>query len=166
MKLYVIGFMGSGKTYLGKLLALKLNETFFDLDREIERIQHQTIKTIFMKEGESFFRTLESELLLNLEKQGIIATGGGIVEREINRTYLMGEDKITVWLNTEWSRILEHLKKSDDRPLYNYSTDKEIYALWKRRIKLYKECADIVINNPDIETLINSINIFKKLNTK
>ena len=158
--------MGSGKTYLGKLLGLKLNEAFFDLDREIERIQHQPIKTIFKEKGESYFRNLESELLLNLGKQGVIATGGGVVERDKNRTYLKGKDTITVWLNTEWSQILEHLKRSNERPLYNNSNAKEIYDLWKRRIRLYKECADIVINNPDIETLISSINIYTKLYSK
>jgi len=166
MKLLIIGFMGSGKTYLGKLLAAKLNESFFDLDREIEKKLHCTINTIFKEEGESFFRESESEMLLNWKKQGIIATGGGIVERDVNRQFLLEEDKITVWLNTEWSQILKSLKRSHDRPLYNSLSDKDIYDLWKKRIKFYNECADIVINNPDIGTLISSINIYKKLYSK
>ena len=119
MKLFIIGFMGSGKTFLGRQLALKLNEPFYDMDIEIEKQQHLKIKEIFKQKGEPFFRELESKLLLNWDNEGIIATGGGVVESNINREFLLSEDKIVVWLNPVWTRILKHLERSEKRPLYN-----------------------------------------------
>ncbi len=80
MKIFIIGFMGSGKTFLGKKLAENLNLPTFDLDQEITREQNCSIKEIFRTEGEDTFRKIESHILLNWHKEGIIATGGGIVE--------------------------------------------------------------------------------------
>jgi len=149
--------MGSGKTFLGKKLAEKLNLPFFDLDQEITREQNCSINEIFRTEGEDTFRKIESHILLNWHKEGIIATGGGIVEEERNRKVLMAEDNITLWLNIDWPVIKVHLKTSAQRPLFNRLTAEELYLLWQKRISLYKECADIEITDPDLNNLFNAV---------
>jgi len=164
MKIYLIGFMGSGKTFLGRLLASKLKVAFYDLDGEIEKEQQMDINKIFKQKGEVYFRKKESEILLRSDINGVIATGGGIVESSINRKYLISDEHVVIWLNPEWSLILEHLKGSIKRPLYNDLSTEKILEIWEKRLELYKECADIVINDPNVDTLLRSINIYTKLN--
>jgi len=149
--------MGSGKSYLGKKLAEKLNLPFFDLDEEITREQNSSIMEIFHIEGEDTFRKIESHILHNWNKEGVIATGGGIVEKETNRKVFRAEENVTVWLNITWSVILEHLKTSAQRPLFNRLTTEELNLLWKKRILLYKKCADIEITDPDLNNLFNTV---------
>jgi len=149
--------MGSGKSFLGKKLAEKMNLPFFDLDQEITRKQNSSINEIFHTEGEQTFRKIESDILHNWNKEGIIATGGGIVEKEKNRKVFMKEENVTVWLNTAWTVILEHLKTSDQRPVFNRLTAEELYFLWKKRVLLYKECADIEITVPNLNTLFKAV---------
>lgn len=80
MKIVLIGFMGTGKSSLGKLLARKLNFTFIDTDAVIEEHQGRSISAIFATDGEPFFRQLERELAgeLALIQEAVISTGGGV----------------------------------------------------------------------------------------
>ncbi len=143
MMIFLIGFMGSGKTWFGKKLAAKKNLPFFDLDNEIEKKLGMNVLQIFQKYGEEYFRKIESEILLAWNKEGIIATGGGIVEKEDNRIFLQQKEIKTIWLNPSWETILERIKSSD-RPLVKKLTKTELSELWKNREPLYRECADVV----------------------
>ena len=132
--IFLIGFMGSGKTFLGKQIASKLKLPFFDFDNEIEKKTNFSITDIFKELGEKYFRDLETELLLKWEKTGIIATGGGIVENEVNRHFLKKQN--TVWLNPSFEKILPRISKSS-RPFVKKLSKKELFELWQRRLPFY-----------------------------
>jgi len=135
--------MGSGKTWFGKKIAATKNLPFFDLDDEIERKLGVNITQIFQKYGEEYFRKVESEILLGWDKEGIISTGGGIVEKEENRFFLQQKEIKTIWLNPSWEIIIERIKSSN-RPLVKKLSEQELFELWQKRESLYRECADVV----------------------
>ena len=143
MMIFLIGFMGSGKTWFGKKLAATRNLPFFDLDDEIEKKFGVNITQIFQKYGEEYFRKVESEILLGWDKEGIIATGGGIVKKEENRFFLQQKEIKTIWLNPSWEIIIERIKSSN-RPLVKKLSEQELFELWQKRESLYRECADVV----------------------
>ena len=135
--------MGSGKTWFGKKFASTKNLPFYDLDDEIEKKLGMNIHQIFQKYGKTYFRKIESEILLAWDKEGIIATGGGIVETEENRKFLQQKEIKTIWLNPSWKTIFERIKSSD-RPLVRQLSKQELFELWQKRELLYRECADVV----------------------
>ena len=145
--------MGSGKTFRAKKISEKLSLQYFDIDAEIEKISKLGINDIFLHYGEDYFRNLESQLLLNSSFDGIIATGGGIIERVKNREFL--KNNITIWINPDWETIYNRIKKSD-RPLVKQLSEHELHLLWEKRKSLYKECASYVVSD-DIENGLDRI---------
>ena len=115
--IYLIGMMGSGKTTVGKLLAQKLNYSFFDTDDCIEKSVQKTIAEIFNTEGETKFRALESQTLnqLSTKEQSVIATGGGIVQRSQNWNCL--DQGLSIWLDAELNLLQQRLTGDRTRPL-------------------------------------------------
>ncbi len=136
MQIFLIGFMGVGKTSIGKLLANKLGLDFYDLDDEIEKKEKLSIPKIFKLYGEKRFREIESDLLLHWNKPGIISCGGGIVEIKKNRDFL--KHKTTIFLQTDFEIIWGRIKKSD-RPLVRNNTKKSVEILHKKRESYYSE---------------------------
>ncbi|MCB5231183.1 MAG: shikimate kinase [Candidatus Cloacimonas sp.] len=161
MKIYLIGFMGAGKSYLGKLLAERLSLPFFDFDTLIEQKTKRSITDIFKISGEETFRDYETELLTQLNEYGVIATGGGIIERAENRVLLKNRAHITVWLNTEWHTIQRRLSLPQQtqsiRPKVDQLSTTELYELWRRRLPLYEEVADLTNTDGMIENLESQI---------
>ena len=100
MRIYLIGPMGSGKSKIGKLLASALNFSLVDIDKDIEKKFKKSIVEIFEVEGEESFRAKESIFLkeLSSESNTIISTGGGVIEKTINREILKNE-KLVVFLS-------------------------------------------------------------------
>lgn len=139
--------MGSGKTFWTKKMSEKFFLPCFNIDEEIEEKNGLTIPEIFNQYKESYFRNLESNVLLNTSFDGLIATGGGIVEIAANRIFL--KKQITVWINPDWETIYSRIKNSN-RPLVKQLSEYELYLLWERRKPLYKECASYVVSR-DIE---------------
>lgn len=138
----LIGFMGSGKTTVGKLLADKLSLKFVDIDQEIERLMGKKISTLFENYGEKFFRELETQVLSIMflsNKRVVVSTGGGIIEREQNRKML--QKSTNIWLYSSIDKIHERIN-ADNRP--NFKNPKELFA--KRKNK-YAEVADLFILN-------------------
>ena len=88
-KIFLIGFMGAGKTFFGEQLATKMELQFYDFDRKIEKKTKLNIKQLFEQKGENAFRKIESDLILNWKKFGIISTGAGIIENIENQTILI-----------------------------------------------------------------------------
>ena len=102
--IYLVGFMGSGKSTIGRLLAHRLGWSFFDMDHEIEAAEGATIREIFETRGEPEFRRIETAILgqhiswIENGRPSVLALGGGAFAREGNRT-LVGDRGITVWLD-------------------------------------------------------------------
>ena len=119
--IFLIGFSGSGKSTIGKLLAKKLHCGFADIDKLIESKSRKTIPDIFKSEGEKTFRKLESAAIKNLfaknkqAKPRVIALGGGAFQSRATRL-LLAENGISVWLKCSISEIYKRLRKHSDRP--------------------------------------------------
>ena len=117
----MIGFSGSGKSTVGKLLAKKLHCGFADIDTLIESKSRKTIPDIFKSDGEETFRNLEAAAVKNLfakktqSKPKVIALGGGAFQSRATRL-LLAENGISVWLKCSISEIYERLRKHSDRP--------------------------------------------------
>ena len=150
-QIFLIGFMGVGKTYLGEKLAERLNLDFSDLDREIEKEAELDVNDIFKLKGEKIFRELEAGILKNWNKPGIVSTGGGIIELQENRDII--KTKKTIWLNPSWQIIRSRILNSY-RPLALDRSEDELYKLWDQRKELYKQCADIEFTKSSLDDLI------------
>src|SRR5579862_6449165 len=120
MKIFLIGFMGSGKTHWGRLLAEKLNLSFFDLDSVIAKTEEKTISQIFVEKGEEFFRYKEKEVLeeiVNDHDKFILSCGGG-TPCFFNNIEFMKDNGTVIWLNTSIDVLKERLlKERATRPL-------------------------------------------------
>lgn len=143
----LIGFMGTGKTTISKRLSSRYNMEIVDTDRVIARREGLSISEIFEKYGEEYFRTLETNLLIELQsKQNtIISCGGGTPLREQNAA-IMKQCGRVVLLDASAAMILERVKDGDSRPLLRGRKNLEgISELLEQRMPKYKAAADIVI---------------------
>ena len=119
MVIFLIGYMGSGKTKTAELLARKLNFEFIDTDRLIESEQKQSVSEIFSSKGEPFFRRLEKQTLRSLDnkKDIVVATGGGLPCFDENMD-LMNRAGLTVYLQVPVGMLIQRLSQAKgDRPL-------------------------------------------------
>jgi shikimate kinase len=139
INIYLIGMMGSGKTTIGKYLAQDLNYRFVDTDQTIEAIAKQPITEIFQQSGETQFRELETKVLaeLSVYTRSVIATGGGIIQQQINWSYL--RHGLIVWLDVDLAILKKRLVKDETRPLAD-----KLESLLKTRRPLYAQ-ADLQI---------------------
>ena len=116
--IYLVGFMGSGKSTIGPILARRMERPFHDLDERIETEQDKTITAIFDSKGEAFFRELESHGLVksqNLEPC-VMALGGGAFISEFNRNFIANHG-VSVWLKVPLQLARTRCEDSQDRPL-------------------------------------------------
>lgn len=150
--LILIGMPGSGKSTLAKRLSERINKKFIDCDIEIEKKANLTIPEIFEKEGEKYFRDLESEVVkeVSLNQNCIIATGGGVVERGENHYPISCSGKV-VFIN----RNIDSLALNG-RPL---SKDRQaLEDIYNRRINLYKSIADYIVDiDGEVENIVERI---------
>lgn len=145
INVFLIGMMGTGKTTVGKVLAQELNYHFFDTDVLIEQVTKQTISQIFLTEGESVFREVESQVLGELcsYKKVAIATGGGIILKRENWSYL--HQGLIIWLDVSVELLIERLAEDTTRPLLSETDLREkLTSLLEQRRSLYAQ-ADIHI---------------------
>jgi shikimate kinase len=114
----LVGFMGSGKSAVGRVLARRLGYVFEDMDRRIEERARRTIAEIFRDEGEEAFRKLEQEEALALSRltRRVVASGGGAFARPDTRA-LLQKGALTVWLRCDIGRILSRVTADGSRPL-------------------------------------------------
>jgi shikimate kinase len=156
--LYLVGMMGAGKTTLGKRLAQKLTYQFFDTDRMIEQVSQQTIPDLFATMGEAGFRELETQVLAELSAYTrlAIATGGGIVLKQQNWSYL--RHGIIVWLDVPLAELHRRLQGDQHRPLLQTSDQSSsdlrlrLQTLLEQRQSLYAQ-ADVRVEYAPHESL-------------
>lgn len=156
MKIFLIGFMGSGKTHWGKLLAEKLQLPFFDLDTVITEKENKTISDIFSDKGEEYFRYKEKEVLEELVKENdnfIVSSGGG-TPCFFNNIKFMKKNGKVVWLNTSIDILKQRLlKERVSRPLIRNIGEDQLKSYIIRKLgerKLYYEQADVMVNEEGI----------------
>ena len=140
--------MGSGKTTIGKLLAERLSFLFLDTDELIEKRLNMKITEIFDKKGERFFREMEHEILKEIKdmKNVVVATGGGMVEKEENRK-LMKETGTVLYLHLPIKEFMDKIPQlKNTRPLLQQRPWEEIEKLYEKREVIYKKLADYSIN--------------------
>ncbi len=143
--IYLVGFMGSGKSTVGKLLAEKLGLKFVDIDKEIENEEGMKIKDIFERKGEKYFREYEKRMIERFldSNNMVISTGGGL-GADIENMRKMKEKGIVVWLDTPLETVLKRCKQDNERPLLKKGR-KEIEELFNSRKKIYAQ-SNIKIN--------------------
>jgi len=136
-RVYLVGFMGAGKTSVGRSLAVQLGWAFVDLDAEIERSQKMTIRDIFQKSGEAQFRQLEREHLKRLSERPrvVIALGGGATVDPENRL-VIDSTGISVWLNVAFETAARRVSMDGTRPLFKDPEHAE--RLYENRLPIYK----------------------------
>lgn len=161
MKIYLIGFMGSGKTHWGRLLSAKLTLPFFDLDRQITEDENRSIVEIFEEKGEEYFRMMEKEtmyILTESHESFVMACGGG-TPCYFNNIDYMNHNGTTVWLNTRLDVLFNRLlKEKEHRPLLKNLSDAQLkqYILKKfSERRIYYEQADLVVE--ESETSVDSL---------
>lgn len=166
MKIIIVGFMGVGKTSVGKRLAEKLNFDFIDTDYEIELSQDMSISNIFQNYGESYFRKLEKQTLKNVLNRNniVISTGGGIITDKDNYNILKNEEKV-IFLDASVETIIKHLHNEiNKRPLLYESENlrKKIEELLSNRYEKYIDISDIIIdvNDKNIDEVISQILVY------
>jgi shikimate kinase len=153
----LLGFMGSGKSTLGKQLALSLGWTFTDLDRFIETEENRTIPDLFEKEGEDVFRKLETHALKRVlaYSNQVISIGGGAPCTPSNME-LIKEKSISIYLKISEQQLLKRLGNSSvTRPLLKGKADNELQQLIARLLvsrEPYYLQADIILESDDINT--------------
>jgi len=138
--LVLLGMMAVGKTTLGKIVAKKQELKFIDIDASIEKKNSMTIKEIFKKKGEKFFRMEEeNEILKSLEKNNcVIALGGGAFMNKTVRENIL-KNAISIWLNVDIKTLNQRVKWNQKRPLLKEENNqKKITKLYAERKNIYK----------------------------
>lgn len=142
----LVGPMGAGKTTVGKQVAAMLQKRFVDVDHELEKRTGVSINLIFEIEKEAGFRARETGMLAELLRieNCVIATGGGIITNEQNRSLLEQTDGLVVYLKTEVKHQLKRLKRDKQRPLLQGEGRRQrLLNLARARNPLYEQVADI-----------------------
>ena len=163
--IYLVGMMGSGKSVTGKKLATMLDCLFIDLDELIQEKARRTIVEIFEKEGEEFFRDLESGALKEISGLGpkVIATGGGTVLRPDNVRRMRDTGKIC-FLETSLEVLWERVKWKKDRPLLKQGDPKQnLEKIFETRSPLYRKVSDFEVHTDDRTAQDVAQEIFEKL---
>jgi shikimate kinase len=156
-KLYLVGFMGAGKTTVARALAQRLDWKIEDIDERIERRERRDIPSIFRQHGEPYFRSVEREELISLlpQRGTVVATGGGTVLDAGNRE-LMLRDGAVVWLDAPFATILERVPLDGRRPL---AADRlEMERLYNQRLMAYRQAhLRVDAGRGSVEELVDQI---------
>lgn len=156
MKIFLIGFMGSGKTHWGRLLSQRLNIPFFDLDEQVVNSEGKSIANIFEQDGEEYFRQKEKEVLniITESHSSFVMSCGGGSPCYFNNIEYMNNSGTTVWLNTPIPVLFQRLSKErSHRPLLKNLSDDQLKGFIIKKFsdrKIYYEQADICIEDENI----------------
>jgi len=167
---YITGFMAAGKSTIGPILANTLGWNFFDLDKEVENQEGMKVVEIFDRNGESYFRKVETALLMNLSEkdEAIISLGGGAIASEENFRIIKSSGKI-IYLKSSPEMAYKRLRFKRDRPAFIFEGEEipskeqfleRINKLLDERKKYYEQ-ADFIIDT-DNQTVGKTVDIIAK----
>jgi shikimate kinase len=137
-KLYLVGFMGAGKSTVARLLSRRLGWRAEDVDEQIEARERRSVSTIFSQDGETYFRRVERNVLTDLLpiREVVVATGGGTFVDPENRAAML-DDGAVAWLDAPFDRLVERVPADGRRPL---GTDRfQMEQLYVRRQLAYRQ---------------------------
>ena len=138
MKIYLIGFMGAGKTTIGRELGRRIGAPFFDLDDLVETAEKMSIKDIFAQHGEPYFRKRERDILRSTHylEDAVIATGGGTFTFEENIQFIQSEG-VSIFLSAPYAVLRNRIgDKAAERPMFR--DDVAAHELYNERLRFYK----------------------------
>jgi shikimate kinase len=157
MRIFLIGFMGSGKTYWGRLLSQKLNIPFFDLDEQVASHEGATINEIFSGKGEEYFRLVEKDTLHIITESHdsfVMACGGGTPCYFNNIEYL-NQSGTAVWINTPVETLFHRLtNEKESRPLIKALTAEQLKSYIAKKFadrKIYYEQAGVIVEGEPVQ---------------
>ncbi|MCR6720897.1 MAG: shikimate kinase [Chitinophagaceae bacterium] len=165
MRIFLIGFMGSGKSFRGKQLSEKLGIPFFDLDEQIVNAESKSINEIFAEQGEEYFRLCEKDVMHIITESHpsfVMACGGG-TPCYFNNVEYMNRSGTTVWLNTSLPELYTRLlKEKEQRPLLRELSDEQLKAFIGKKFsdrRIYYEQARVKIEDDQLplEQIIEKI---------
>tara|TARA_B100000579_G_scaffold424966_1_gene430085 strand:+ start:544 stop:1056 length:513 start_codon:yes stop_codon:yes gene_type:complete len=157
----LLGMMGAGKSTIGYLLSKYLKLKFIDVDKIIEKETGHTIKNIFDKKGEKYFRNLEEKITLKILKntKKIVALGGGgFLNANIRKEVL--NNHLSIWLNWKHSSIIKRIIRNKKRPIAFNATESNLKKLITERSEIYSK-ANLKIN---CETLTKNMIVMQIIN--
>jgi shikimate kinase len=164
MKIFFIGFMGSGKTHWGKQVSEKLHIPFFDLDEQIISHEGKSITEIFSENGEEYFRILEKDILhiISESHENFVMACGGGTPCYYNNIDFMNKSGTSIWINTPIDALFQRLiKEKETRPLIKNLTSEQLKRFIIKKFsdrKIYYEQADIIVDEePVLEKLVEKI---------
>ncbi|MGN1422345.1 MAG: shikimate kinase [Oscillospiraceae bacterium] len=142
---YLCGFMGCGKSHVGRQLASALGRKFVDLDRVIVEGEGMTIPEIFDKFGEPHFRALEAEYIRKLSDGYVVATGGGALINDDTAAFAR-KSGLTVYINASFDTCYERIKDDTNRPLVVNNTPEKLREIYDTRAEIYRRNSECMVN--------------------
>ena len=145
----LVGMMGAGKSSVGRVLAARLGRPLCDTDELVEGATGRSVREIWTTDGEPAYRELEADMLaeaLDAPAPSVIASGGGIVVREGNRTALASSGAYVVWLQADVDVLVQRARHGGHRPLLDDDPEGTLRRMFIDRGSLYREVASAIVS--------------------
>lgn len=150
---YLCGFMGCGKSHIGRMLSVQLGRELVDLDKVIVEREGMSIPDIFARYGEPHFRTLEAKYIRELSGGYIVATGGGALINDSTAEFAR-QSGLSVYINTSFELCYERIKADRNRPLVMNNTPEQLYELYRTRAEIYRRNSMAMVNGNAKDSVI------------
>ena len=155
------GFMGSGKSYISKILARELGYKLIDTDSEIVKRQGKSIPQIMSEVGEQGFRKIEKDVIADLLKNDflVLSVGGGTI---LHNADLLMSGSTVIFLDTDFKVCYDRIKNDKNRPLAFGKTYEQVFDIYSQRLEKYQKNCHLSIKNDDATQMVKKIKEFLK----